>query len=222
MVLSKGIERNTLLLPTQIIDDVFTVSVHKAVVSGPSFALDLAKRQITAVIVAAEGYKEGRALRSVLKNDYFIPYISDDCLGVQICGAVKNVIAIAVGIVDGLGYTDNTQAFLVTRGLHEMGCIIQSIGGKTETAYGLAGVGDLLLTALGNKSRNRTVGKRIGGGETLSNILEKTGYIPEGINTVHSIYQFMQKKNLNLPICRSVYQILFEGGKVTDLLNNII
>ena len=136
----------------------------------------------------------------------------------QVGGAVKNVITLGVGMLEGAGYTDNTKAFLVTRGLREMTEIANALGGKPETLYGLSGIGDLMLTALGKLSRNLTVGKRLGKGDALQTILDELGHVPEGINTVQSIKKLMEKKGLQLPICKAVYEIIYSGKKIDTLI----
>lgn len=218
VVLSKGIEQDTLLLPTQIIDDVCGNAHKKAVFAGPSFAADLANKQVTAVSVAATDCDVAYALQALLANDYFKPFFNTDLIGVQVGGAVKNVITLGVGILEGAGYTDNTKAFLVTRGLSEMSEITKALGGKQETIYGLSGVGDLMLTALGKLSRNLAVGKRLGKGDALQTILDELGHVPEGINTVQTMHQLAATKKLQLPICTAVYEIIFAGKKVDHLI----
>jgi glycerol-3-phosphate dehydrogenase (NAD(P)+) len=218
VVLSKGIEQDTLLLPTQIIDDVFGDTHKKAVFAGPSFAADLAHQQVTAVSVAAADCELVRELQAMLENNYFKPFFNTDLIGVQVGGAVKNVITLGVGMLEGAGYKDNTKAFLVTRGLDEMAQITKVLGGKPETLYGLSGVGDLMLTALGKLSRNLAVGKRLGRGDALQTILDELGHVPEGINTVQSIKQLAQKHHLQLPICNAVYEIIFAGKKIDHLI----
>ena len=222
VVLSKGIEQDTLLLPTQLIDEVLGKQVPKAVVVGPSYAKDLSEEQITAVTLAATDCDFGLALQKMLANDYFRPYLSLDLIGAQVGGAIKNVIALAVGMLDGAGYTDNVKAFILTRGLVEMVTIAQALGGSAETLYGLSGVGDLVLTAMGKHSKNREVGRRLGAGQTLEKILDETGYIPEGINTANSVYQLMQQKNLDLPVCLGVYEIIHNKKSIPALLNDLM
>lgn len=222
VILSKGIEQDTLLLPSQMLDDIFDTQVKKAVFAGPSFAKDLAKKQITAVTIAADDCQAGQQLSQLLVNEYFRPYVSLDVIGAQVGGAIKNVITLAVGMLDGAGYTDNAKAFVLTRGLYEMVTVAQALGGKCETLYGLCGVGDLVLTAMGNLSRNLAVGRRLGKGESLQTILEETGYIPEGINTVQSLQQLIKKHNLDLPICNGIYQVIFQNQKLDALLTDLM
>ncbi|HMD54395.1 MAG TPA: NAD(P)H-dependent glycerol-3-phosphate dehydrogenase, partial [Phycisphaerae bacterium] len=173
VILSKGIEQNTLMLPTQIIDDVSGMQHKKAVCAGPSFAADLASKQVTAVSVASTDCALIPELQSMLENEYFRLFPNTDLIGVQVGGALKNVITLGVGMLEGAGYTDNTKAFLVTRGLQEMAVAAKALGGDPETIYGLSGVGDLMLTALGKLSRNLAVGKRLGHGDALQHILDE-------------------------------------------------
>ena len=222
VVLSKGIEKDTLLLPTQIIDDIFATSSQKVVLAGPSFAADVANKQVTGVSIAATDLALAHELQTMLNNEYFTAFINDDVLGVQVGGAVKNVITLGVGMLEGAGYTDNTKAFLVTRGLHEIALIAKIFGGKPETLYGLSGIGDLMLTALGKLSRNLAVGKRLGKGDSLKIILDELGHVPEGINTVQSIQQLADKHHLQLPICSAIYDIIFTGKKIDHLITALM
>jgi len=222
VVLSKGIEQETLKLPTQIIDELLGYIAHKAVFAGPSFAKEVATQQITAVSVAATDPERGCALQKLLANSFFRPYVTDDIIGVQVGAAFKNVIALAVGMLKGAGYTDNTQAFLFTRGLHEMTELTRALGGKQETMYGLAGVGDLVLTAMGSLGRNAEVGRRLGLGQTLQNILDETGYIPEGINTVKSVNALARQHNLNLVICTGLHEVIFGDLTLPAMLERLM
>ncbi|MDZ4154851.1 NAD(P)H-dependent glycerol-3-phosphate dehydrogenase [Methylicorpusculum sp.] len=222
VILSKGIEQQTLMVPSQILDDVFGYTVQKAVFSGPSFAYDLSRRQPTAVTLAAIDCAVGLELQVVLANSYFRPYISRDFLGVQLGGALKNIFALGVGILDGAGFGDNVKAFILTRGLREMELITVALGGTKETIYGLSGVGDLVMSAMGGHGRNLLVGRRLGKGYLLADILQTTGYIPEGINTVQSVHQLLQKKNLQAPICTGIYHVIFENKPVEHFLQELM
>lgn len=219
VVLSKGIEHTTLMLPGDIIADVLDDAVKKTVLAGPSFALDVAKKQITAVTIAAPDCELGTELQQLLANDYFRPYLTTDMVGVQVGSALKNVIALGVGMLDGAGYTDNTKAFLLTCGLHEMGILARALGGKVETVYGLSGVGDLVLTAMGTLSRNLEVGRMLGRGKRLSDIQIQS--MPEGINTAQSVGQLIEKHGLDLPICRGIYEII-EGRKTVHEMMQVL
>ena len=222
VVMSKGIEKGTLFLPTQIIADVLGADVQQTVFAGPSFARDLALKTITAVTIAAPDCEHAKELQHLLANDYFRPYISTDMIGVQTGSAVKNVIAIGIGMLDGVGQTDNAKAFMLTRGLHEMAELAVKLGGKQETVYGLSGVGDLVLTAMGSLSRNLEVGKRLGRGQSLDDILQETGFIPEGINTVDSIHALMKKYDVQLSICSGIYEVIFKGKSIEAMLKELM
>jgi len=220
--LSKGIENETLLFPSQLIEDVLGKKIKKAVAVGPSYAKDLALQQITALSIAAPDCDVGLELQKMLANEYMRPYLNLDLIGVQVGAALKNVIAIGVGILDGAGYADNVKAFMLTRGLQEMVTLSKALGGKENTMYGLSGVGDLVLTAMGKLSRNQMVGRRLGQGEELQDILSATGYIPEGINTVKSVHALINKKNIQMPICKTLYSVIFEGTKIKDFLSGLM
>lgn len=222
VTLSKGIETKTLLLPTQMIDDVFNMKVQHVVVSGPSFAHDLLYKQPTGVTVASVDEKAQKMVGKLLQNNYFKMCYSDDILGAQVTGAIKNVIALGVGILDGAGYTDNTKALLVTQSLQEFKTITVYFGGKPETVYELCGIGDLMLTALGARSRNLLIGKRLSAGKTLETIIQEHGYIPEGITTVQSVHELAQNNNLAVPICSAIYSIIFEKFSVQMLIKQVV
>jgi len=222
VILSKGIEHGTLQLPSQILDDVFGRDIEKAVVGGPNFAKELARNAYTATTVASTNTRILCELIKMLENDYFIPYVSHDVMGVQLGGAVKNVIALAVGIARGSGQAENTIAYLITEGLDEIARIITHLGGTKETAYRHSGLGDLVLTCLGTLSKNVQVGQLLGQGKTLEQVSsERTTIMPEGINTVQSIFQLAQRENLNLPICQGTYEIIFENQSFKVLLDRL-
>lgn len=222
VLLSKGIEQETLLLPSQIVDDVFERVVDKAVAVGPSFAYELARKRITAITLAATDCDLGLALQKILANNYFRPYLSLDVIGAQVGAALKNVVTLAVGMLDGAGYTDNAKAFILTRGLAEIVTIAHALGGEAKTLYGLSGVGDLVLTAMGAHSKNREVGRRLGAGQSLDQILSETGFIAEGINTVRSVYQLAEKKQLDLPVCAGIYHVVNGTQTIQDFLQDLM
>jgi len=222
VVLSKGIEQKTLLLPTQIIDDVFGRATKKAVFSGPSFAADLAKKQITAVTLAATDCAVALELQKVLANHYFRPYISLDIIGAQVGGAIKNVLTLGIGMLDGAGYSDNAKAFLLTRGLHEIVQIAVALGGRQETIYGLSGVGDLVLTSMGNLSKNLALGKRLGQGDSLTSLSASSSVVPEGINTIQSVYELIERYKLDLPICQGLYHVIFNEKTINEFLAQLM
>jgi glycerol-3-phosphate dehydrogenase (NAD(P)+) len=222
VVMSKGIEQETVRVPTQIIDDVFGAGVHKAVVAGPSFAADLVKKQITGVVVASESCDDAIALQTMLANAYCRPYITTDILGVQLGSALKNVIALGIGMLKGAGYADNAQAYVLTRGLREMAQLSCAMGGKQETVYGLSGMGDLVLTSMGSSSKNMALGTLLGAGESLEEIAKKFGTLPEGVNTVKSIYRLAHDYKLTLPLCSGIYVVLFEQKSLNVMLQELM
>ncbi len=218
IVTSKGIEKETLLLPTQIVADVFPFKPKTVVLSGPSFARDLANDQLTAVHLGADDALLGKEIKKILTNEMFILHLSNDLIGMQMGGALKNVIALGVGILDGAGYTDNTKAFFITRGFQELVLLATALGAAQETLYGLSGLGDVILTATGPQSKNLTIGKRIGRGERLAEIMQTAEQLPEGINTLQSIAHLIHRLKLDAPICTGLYQVIFENKKVAHFL----
>lgn len=213
ITLSKGIEHGTLFFPTEIVDDVLEFKTKKAVISGPSFAKDLLNKQLTAVNISASDKQLAQDLSLALGSDYFKPYIIDDMKGIQVCGAIKNVISIFIGMAQGAGYGENTKGFLITLGINEIVKLTQFFGGKTETVYNLCGIGDLIISSFGQSGRNFLIGCELGAGKKLQDIVAKKELMPEGINTVQSIYELIQKNNLDLQICNKVYQVIFENIK---------
>lgn len=218
VVLSKGIEQNSFLLPTAIINDTLGYKAQSVVVSGPSFAKELAEKQYTAVTVASNHTELLEPLCGILDNAYFkaVPY--DDPIGVQIGGALKNVCALASGIVQGNGGKHNTAAYVLTKGLQELSILAQHMGGKREALYELAGVGDLILTCTGSLSKNFTAGRLFAVHRSLSELQKQFATLPEGINTVQSVYQIIKRDNLTLPLFQAVYRYIFEQGSYSDLL----
>lgn len=214
VLLSKGIENDTLLLPSQITDGVFDKTTKKVVVAGPSFAQELIKKELTAVSIACKNIEHAKQIQNVLQNNYFKGFITDDIIGVQVGASLKNIIALGVGILDGAEFGDNVKAFLITQGLQEINQVCQVLGGQQQTMYGLSGLGDLVLTCIGKSSKNLMVGRRLGQGESFETIIKELGTAPEGINTLKSVMQLAQKYNLNLPICKGIYDVVFHGKKI--------
>jgi len=221
VMLSKGIDRTSAQLPTQMLDEIFGPRVAKAVCVGPSFAREVAAQKVTGVIVASDNPAVANELQSLLANDYFYPEISSDMIGAQIGAAFKNVMAIGVGLLDGADYEDNTKALFITRALREMVLITKKMGGKEETLYGLSGVGDLILTTVGAQSRNLAIGKLVGAGQSLDSVLKTTGFTAEGANTVQSLRLLTQKLKLELPLCSGIYAVLFEKKSVQELVKRL-
>jgi len=209
---TKGIENGTLLTVDGIMQDVVGHEIAKrlAFLSGPSFALELAKRLPTAVTIAAYDEDVAKRVQAVVSNDYFRAYTTTDVTGVELGGALKNVIAIAAGAADGLGFGANTQAALITRGLAEMGRMAMKLGANPMTLAGLAGIGDLILTCTGALSRNRTVGFKIGQGMKLPQILRELGEVAEGVNTTRSAVDLAKKEGIEMPLTFGVHRLLFD------------
>lgn len=216
-ILSKGIEKNTLLFPAQIITELIGDYPY-VVLSGPSFAQELAHHQITAVIIASFQESWGIQAKELLENHYFRPYLSSDVIGVQIGGALKNVIALMIGVLSGAGYGDNTKAFIMTRGFQEIALLASACGAQKETLYGLSGIGDLIATTFGKLSKNTTTGVKLGEGQSLKTIIQQTGVLPEGINTLESVRQLVQKKNLRLPLLLGIYDVVFNNLSLQNFI----
>lgn len=216
LLLSKGIEQHSLLLPSVILDTVFDADVPKAVLAGPTFAKDLAARAFTAAMLG--GHDQGllAQAKQLVENRYFKTYTTSDVLGIQVGGAIKNIIAIAAGMAQGAGHTENMHAFLLTKGFEELTTIIKLYGGQAETATSLAGLGDLILTASSTTSKNFTAGMLIGQGLTRDQLSQRIPTLPEGINTVQSVLELSKLHNVHLPLCGLVYDCLFGGASFNE------
>jgi len=192
-----------------------------AIISGPTFAEEVAKGKPTAITLASENIQELNDLANILSSPSFRVYTSNDIVGVQLGGAFKNIIAIAAGASDALSLGANARTALITRGLEEMKSIGVSFGAKPETFFGLSGLGDLVLTSTDNQSRNRRLGLLIGSGLSLDEAIEKLGTTPEGVHTVKAIYNKLALQE-GLPIASAVYSILFEGVPAESLVNKLM
>ncbi|PIE70262.1 MAG: glycerol-3-phosphate dehydrogenase [Deltaproteobacteria bacterium] len=211
---SKGIENRTFQTMTGILQSVLTdhpVS-NLAVLSGPSFAREVAQRKPTVVTVAANVEETAVTVQHAFATPEFRVYTSDDMIGVELSGALKNVIAIGAGISDGLELGLNSRAALITRGLNEIRRIGNQIGANPHTFSGLAGVGDLMLTCTGNLSRNYTLGLQVGQGRKVKDILDEMKMVAEGVKTARSIHNWARKLGASVPICDEVYRILHEDA----------
>jgi len=215
VVLSKGIEQDTLALPGDIIKQVIGTNTQYAVLAGPSFAKDLSEKQPTGVSLASQNNGLVQELTAILENDYFSVAPSNDVIGVQLCAALKNVVAFGVGILEGAGYTDNTKALFLVKSLEQIGTLVTACGGNAQTVNGFAGVGDLLLTACGNLSRNLSVGKRFGKGQTIASITKESKTVPESINSVVSVFQLLQENNIKLSVFEGIYKVV-QGKQTID------
>jgi glycerol-3-phosphate dehydrogenase (NAD(P)+) len=221
--LCKGFEAETAKLPHQVVAEVLPGGFRSAVLSGPSFAQEVARGFPTALTLASADAEFARSTAQALHHAYLRIYPSNDLVGVEVGGAVKNVMAIAAGISDGLGLGLNARAALLTRGLAEITRLGLNLGGRTETLSGLSGLGDLILTCTGDLSRNRQVGLLLAQQQDLPEILRKLGHVAEGVYTVREVYQLAQRLGVAMPICEAVYRILYEqippAEMVAALLN---
>ncbi|KKP36165.1 MAG: Glycerol-3-phosphate dehydrogenase [NAD(P)+] [candidate division TM6 bacterium GW2011_GWF2_32_72] len=219
VLLSKGIETKSLMFPYQIVQNIFGEKIEFAVVSGPSFAKDLAAKQITAMTVAGS-CDFAKQIQKILANNYCRPYTSQDILGVSFGGAVKNVFALGVGILDGADFGDNTKIFILTRGFASAVELAQKMGANKDTLYGLSGVGDLILTCMGKYSKNLNLGREIGQGKHLNNFdLE---VLPEGINTLKSIDKLAKQFKVEMAEADAIYKIIFEKANVAKTIQKLV
>jgi glycerol-3-phosphate dehydrogenase (NAD(P)+) len=210
---TKGIENESLMFMDEVLHAELPREArdHLTFLSGPSFAKELALRLPTAVVIASRSEEDCLATMRRFHTPFLRTYASDDVIGVECGGALKNVIAIAAGAVDGLGFGHNTRAALITRGLAEVAKLSMARGGSALTLAGLAGMGDLVLTCTGELSRNRTVGVELGKGRTLFEVLAGLGHVAEGVKTAKSAYELSQKLGVDMPITTEVYRALYEG-----------
>ena len=207
---SKGIEESTLYTMTEVIAEEIP-NADVAVLSGPSHAEEVSRGIPTTVVAGAKSRKTAEKIQAIFMNGVFRVYTSPDMLGIEIGGALKNVIALAAGIIDGLGYGDNTKAALMTRGLAEITRLGVKMGAKPETFAGLSGVGDLIVTCTSMHSRNHRAGILLGKGYTLKEALDEVQMVVEGVNTIGAAYNLSKKYDVSMPITSESYKILFEG-----------
>jgi glycerol-3-phosphate dehydrogenase (NAD(P)+) len=209
---SKGIEQKTHLTMSGVIKETLPeVNQDRlAVISGPSFAKEVAQKMPTSVTVACKSASSASLVQHVFATAYFRVYTSDDMIGVELGGSVKNVVAIAAGMLDGLGLGLNTRAALMTRGMTEIRRLGLQLGANPRTFTGLAGFGDLVLTCTGNLSRNYTVGIQLGRGKKLQDILSEMHMVAEGVKNAKSVYNLSRKLGVEMPICHAIYRILYE------------
>jgi len=220
-VASKGIETDTLALMSDVAAEE---AVGHAVValSGPSFAAEVAARQPTAIVAASDDDAASVLVQEALSNTHFRVYTHDDIIGVELGGSLKNVMAVAAGIVDGVGLGNNSRAALITRGLAEMTRLGVAVGAKPATFAGLAGLGDLVLTCTGSLSRNRTVGLEIGRGATLAEVLAGKETVAEGVTTTRSAHALAAREGVEMPIVATVHRILFDGYPARLAVNELM
>jgi glycerol-3-phosphate dehydrogenase (NAD(P)+) len=219
---TKGFDSDNGKLLSQVTEEVFGKFSNQGVISGPSFARETAKGLPTALTLACQSETVAQSLSSWFRTESTRVYFSDDPIGVQLGGAVKNVMAIAAGISDGLGFGANARAALVTRGLSEMRRLGIELGGRSETFMGLTGVGDLILTCTDDQSRNRRFGIGLGEGKSRDQISLEIGQEIEGINTVHELFGISQRHHVDMPITEQVYQIIYDNADPAEAVQKLL
>jgi glycerol-3-phosphate dehydrogenase (NAD(P)+) len=221
---SKGIENKTHLTMSGVLKETLPEITDNlfAVLSGPSFAREVANKFPTVISVGSKDQKIAGYIQHLFATPYFRVYTNNDIIGLELGGAVKNVIAIAAGIMDGLGLGLNTRAALITRGLTEMRRLGLKLGADPRTFAGIAGIGDLVLTCTGNISRNHTVGKKIGGGMKLKEILSEMRMVAEGVKTAKSVYNLSRRLGVEMPISNEVYHILYDDISPREALHRLM
>lgn len=218
---AKGIEDSTLMTLSQIIEEELPTA-NVCVLSGPSHAEEVGKGLPTTIVVGSKDKSTAEYLQKLFMSDVFRVYISSDILGIEIGAALKNVVALAAGMADGLGYGDNTKAALITRGIAEIARLGISMGGRIETFYGLTGIGDLIVTCASMHSRNRRAGILIGQGKTYEEAMDEVKQIVEGVYAAKAGYALSKKYNVSMPIIEYVNKILFEGISAKDAVSTLM
>lgn len=221
--LMKGVELSTDKRMSQVVSEALDIPLERvAVVSGPNLAKEIAARQPTATVVACPDEDNARLVAEACSNTYFRPYTNTDVVGVELCGAVKNVIALAIGMAQGRGFGWNTTATVITRGLVEITRLGRALGAQPETFAGLAGMGDLVATCASPLSRNHTLGKHIGQGMTLDEALVATGTTAEGVKSSRSVLELAEKHGVDMPITAGVVAVLHGGLSVEDMARALL
>jgi len=221
---AKGIENDTLMRMSAVLNQTINWSSKDNIVtlSGPSHAEEVSRQIPTAIVSACENLQTAEIIQQIFMNEFFRVYTNQDIIGVELGGALKNIIALAAGICDGAGFGDNTKAALQPRGLVEIVRLGTAMGADPITFAGLSGMGDLIVTCMSRHSRNRYVGEQIGKGRKLNDILKEMVMVAEGVKTTRSGYQLSKKYNVEMPITEQVYQILFEDKDAGDALKELM
>ncbi len=221
--LAKGIENDSLKRMSEVVMECGGIDGKNVVtLSGPSHAEEVAKGLPTTLVAASSDSEIASMVQQVFSSNTLRVYINSDIIGVELGGSVKNVIALAAGVCDGIGFGDNTKAALITRGIVEITRLGMSIGGKAETFAGLSGIGDLIATCLSRHSRNRYVGEQIGRGRSLEEILDEMTMVAEGVKTASSVKALSEKHSVEMPICDAIYESLYEGLDPKKAVNRLM
>ena len=218
---SKGVEHGTASLLSEITEEE-QPNVRYAILSGPNFAIDVVAGKPAGTTLACKDMELGESLQNLIAATHFRPYITDDVIGTQIAGAIKNVIAIACGIANGMSMGDSARASLVTRGLAEIARLGEAMGAEKETFLGMCGIGDMMLTCSSETSRNFSLGVALGRGNTLQDILKSRKTVTEGVHTAQSAMLLAERYNVDMPICDSINQCLNHDMSLTDVLENML
>lgn len=218
---AKGIENDSLCRVSEIVKEVVP-QVEYAILSGPSHAEEVAKDIPTAIVAAAEKKKVAQLVQDVFMSPKFRVYTTPDVVGVELGGALKNVIALGAGISDGLGYGDNTKAALINRGIFEIARLGKEMGADEMSFAGLSGIGDLIVTCTSMHSRNRRAGIKIGEGMSMEEAVESIGMVVEGIKTTKSAYELSKKMNIHMPIIEAIYGVLYEDKDVKNAVIDLM
>ena len=219
---TKGFEQGTGKLPHQVALDVLGEGYSLAVLSGPTFATEVGAGLPTAITVASPAPEFAEQLARRISNAQFRAYMSDDIIGVEVGGAVKNVLAIAAGMSDGLGYGANTRIALICRGLNEMTRLGRALGAKAETFMGLSGMGDLVLTCTDDQSRNRRMGLALASGRKAAEVAKEIGQVVEGVYAAQAVHTVAKRESVEMPICEQVYRILYEDATPADVVDRLM
>lgn len=225
VTVSKGIEEDTLLTPSQILVNVLKTAILEdqiGILTGPSHAEEVALSKPTTVVASAYSKRVSRVIQETFMTPRFRVYLNQDIMGAEIGGALKNIMAIAAGIVDGADLGDNAKAALMTRGLHEMKRMGSAMGAAQDTFSGLTGMGDLIVTCTSTHSRNRYVGYNIGRGKTLQEITSGMNMVAEGVKTARSVHQWSKKNHVEMPITEAVYKVLFKNMNPRDAVQELM
>ena len=222
VTVSKGIERDTNLRMSQILQETTNNICKVVALSGPSHAEEVSRRMPTGCVAACPDRAAARFVQDAFMNDYFRIYTSPDVVGVELAAALKNVVALSCGICDGMGYQDNTKALLMTRAMAEIARLGVKLGGDRQTFGGLAGMGDLIVTCTSMHSRNRRAGILIGQGKTAREAMEEVGAVVEGYYAAESVEQLSRKEGVEMPICHCAYETLYHGKQVQDVVRELM
>ena len=212
---AKGIEDKTYKTMTEIINEECP-QARVGILSGPSHAEEVGRKIPTTIVAGSKDKEVAETIQDTFMNEYFRVYTSPDVIGIELGGSLKNVIALAAGIVDGLGYGDNTKAALMTRGIAEMSRLVTAMGGSIETVAGLSGIGDLIVTCTSKHSRNRNAGYLIGQGKTYHEAMDEVKMVVEGVYSAKAAFELGKKYNISMPIVEAVNRVLFENVSAKD------